>query len=95
MPFEKAMTSESVDKALHRLALEYRKRAERKVRAEIVLLGGAAIITTYKFRESSCDVDADMSICDSCMKEAIECVGEEMGLSEETIAMIEKRKPGK
>ncbi|MCI2110801.1 MAG: hypothetical protein LKK13_00435 [Bacilli bacterium] len=49
MSFEKAMTSESVDKALHRLALEYRKRAGRKARAEIVLVGEAAVITTYKF----------------------------------------------
>lgn len=61
------------------LAKEFRKRNGTAVPAEIVLIGGAAILENYGFRESTYDVDAVIH-ASSVMKEAINLVGDKMGL---------------
>lgn len=40
------------------LAKEYRKLAGKSVPAEIVLVGGASILTNYGFRNMTTDMDA-------------------------------------
>lgn len=48
--------------------------------AEIVLIGGAAILVNYNFRELTYDVDA-IIIESNAMKEAINTTGDKLGLS--------------
>jgi len=47
--------------------------------AEIVLIGGAAILANYGFRESTYDIDAIINASEY-MKDAINIVGDELGL---------------
>ncbi len=47
--------------------------------AEIVLVGGAAIVTQYGFRASTTDIDA-LILASSVMKDAINTVGDRNGL---------------
>ena len=72
-------TKENLDACLSRLAREFRKLNGTKVPAEIVLIGGAAVLANYSFRDMTYDIDAVIR-ASSSMKDAINRVGDEMGL---------------
>ena len=76
MSVEKGFTKENLDYYLKELAKEFRKRNGRNIPAEIVLVGGAAILANYGFREMTYDIDAIIT-ASSAMKEAVNTVGEE------------------
>jgi hypothetical protein len=72
-------TKENLDISLKELAKEYRKRSGKSMPAEIILVGGVAVLANYGFREVTYDVDAIIS-ASSVMKEAINHVGDKLGL---------------
>lgn len=74
-----SFTKENLDQCLSKLAKEYRKRNGTQIRAEIILIGGAAVLTNYGFRDMTYDIDA-LIHASSSMKEAINTVGDELGL---------------
>ncbi|MEY8426848.1 DUF6036 family nucleotidyltransferase [Lachnospiraceae bacterium 46-15] len=80
MSVEKGFTKENLDYYLKELAKEFRKRNGRNTPAEIILVGGAAILANYGFREMTYDIDAVIT-ASSAMKEAINVVGERLDLS--------------
>ena len=51
MSVEKTFTRENLDYYLKELAKEFRKRNGKNTQAEIILVGGAAILANYGFRE--------------------------------------------
>lgn len=51
-------TSDNLDEYLKEVAKEYRKMGGKFVPAEIILIGGAAVIANYGFREMTTDIDA-------------------------------------
>ena len=55
---------------LKELGKEFRKLNGKKMPAEIVLIGGAAILANYGFRESTYDIDA-VILASSAMKDAL------------------------
>ena len=63
-------TKENIDNLLFQLAKEFRRLNGRKTPAEIVIIGGAAIVTQYGFRASTTDIDA-IIVASSVMKDAI------------------------
>ena len=75
MPF----TKENLNDYLKELGKEFRKLNGKKMPAEIVLIGGAAILANYGFREATYDIDA-IILASSVMKEAINRVGDKFGL---------------
>lgn len=79
MSFNVLFTSENLDTYLKALAKEYKKLSGKGMPAEIILIGGAAILANYGFRESTYDMDALIS-ASSVMEEAINHVGDEYGL---------------
>ncbi|MCD8076889.1 MAG: DUF6036 family nucleotidyltransferase [Lachnospiraceae bacterium] len=72
-------TRDTLDLYLKELAKEYKKLGGRNFPIEIILIGGAAIIERYGFREMTTDIDAVMPAV-SIMKEAIRHVGDHFGL---------------
>ena len=64
---------------LQELAKEYRKLNGKQMKAEIVLVGGAAVLTNYGFREMTTDIDAVIH-ASSAMKDAINRVGDKYHL---------------
>ena len=70
MSVEKGFTKENLDYYLKELAKEFRKRNGKNTPAEIVLVGGAAILANYGFREMTYDIDAVIT-ASSAMKEAV------------------------
>ena len=76
---EKGFTKENLDYYLKELAKEFRKRNGRNIPAEIVLVGGAAILANYGFREMTYDIDAVIT-ASSVMKEAVNAVGDRLDL---------------
>jgi hypothetical protein len=72
-------TKDNIDNLLSQLAKEFKKLNGRKMPAEIVLVGGAAIVTQYGFRASTTDIDAIIT-ASSVMKDAINIVGDRNGL---------------
>lgn len=74
-----AVTKSNIDACLSRLAKEFRKLNGTKVPAEIILIGGAAVLVNYDFRDMTYDIDAIIRATSS-MKDAINRVGDEMGL---------------
>lgn len=72
-------TKDNLDTFLKELAKEYRKRSGKATPAEIVLIGGAAILANYGFRDMTTDVDAVIHAA-STMKDAINFVGDKFGL---------------
>ncbi len=72
-------TRENLDLYLKELSKEYKRLGGRDIPAEIILIGGAAILESYGFREMTTDVDAILSAA-SFMKEAINRVGDKYGL---------------
>lgn len=49
---------DNLDMILKELAKEYKKLGGKAMPAEIILIGGAAIIENYVFRDMTTDVDA-------------------------------------
>ncbi|MDE6844832.1 MAG: hypothetical protein K2J99_03570 [Lachnospiraceae bacterium] len=76
---EKGFTKENLDYYLKELAKEFRKRNGRNTPAEIILVGGAAILANYGFREMTYDIEAVITAT-SAMKEAINAVGDRLDL---------------
>lgn len=74
-----SFTKENLDSYLKELAKEFRKMNGKKMPAEIILIGGASILINYGFREMTYDMDAIIQ-ASSCMKDAINLVGERMDL---------------
>ena len=72
-------TKENLNQYLKALAKEYKKLVGKNMPAEIILIGGAAIIADYSFRKSTYDVDA-IIIASSAMKDAINKVGDDFDL---------------
>jgi hypothetical protein len=72
-------TKENLNAYLKELAKEFRKLNSKRMTAEIILIGGAAILANYGFREMTFDIDA-IIIASSVMKEAINHVGDRLGL---------------
>jgi len=79
MSINTTFTKANLDRYLSLLAKEYRKRSGTQIRAEIILIGGAAVLTNYGFRDMTYDIDAIIH-ASSSMKEAINVVGDELGL---------------
>ena len=79
MSVERAFTKENLDYYLKELAKEFRKRNGRNMSAEIILVGGAAILANYGFREMTYDIDAVIT-ASSVMKEAVNAVGDRLKL---------------
>ena len=79
MSVEKGFTKENLDYYLKELAKEFRKRNGKNTPAEIVLVGGAAILANYGFREMTYDIDAVIT-ASSVMKEAVNAVGDRLSL---------------
>ena len=72
-------TKENLNNYLKELAKEYRKLGGKGMPAEIVLVGGAAILTRYGFRDTTTDIDAIIHAASS-MKDAINRVGDKFDL---------------
>ena len=77
-----SITKENLDQFLRELAKEYRKINGKHTLAEVILVGGAAVLVNYGFREMTYDVDVVMHAASS-MKEAIRHVSDKYGLPEE------------
>ena len=75
----KTFNKENLDNILKELAKEYKKLVGKNMTAEIVLIGGAAVIENYGFRDMTTDIDALVSAA-SAMKDAINNVGERLEL---------------
>ena len=75
----KTFNKENLDNILKELAKEYKKLVGKNMPAEIVLIGGAAVIENYGFRDMTTDIDALVSAA-STMKDAINNVGERLEL---------------
>ncbi len=72
-------TKENLNTYLSELAKQYRKLCGKTVKAEIILVGGAAVLANYDFRDMTTDVDALIQATSS-MKDAINMVGDKYGL---------------
>ena len=79
MSAENTFTKENLDFYLRELAKEYRKLNGTKLKAEIILVGGAAVLANYGFREMTVDIDAIVE-ASGAMKDAINRVGDRYGL---------------
>ena len=77
MSSEKKMefTKETLDSYLKEVAKEYRKLNGKSMPAEMILIGGAAVLINYGFRDMTTDVDAIIQ-ASSSMKDAINRVGD-------------------
>ena len=74
-----SFTKENLETYLKELAKEFRKLNGKSMPAEIVLVGGAAILTNYGFRDMTTDIDAVIHAAFS-MKDAINHVGDKFDL---------------
>ncbi len=72
-------TKENLDSYLKELAKEFKKRNGKTMAAEIILVGGAAILANYGFREMTTDIDAIIHAASS-MKDAANCVRDKYDL---------------
>ena len=70
---------DNLDLYLKELAKEYKKLVGKNMPAEIILIGGAAIIESYGFRDMTTDVDAIITAA-SAMKDAINLIGDRYDL---------------
>lgn len=76
---EKVFTKENLDLYLRELAKEFRRLNGKTMPAEIILIGGAAIVANYGFRDMTADIDAVIR-ASSAMKDAINRVGDKYDL---------------
>ena len=51
-------TKENIDTYLKEVAKEYRKQIGKNMPAELTLIGGAAVLVNYGFRDMTTDIDA-------------------------------------
>lgn len=72
-------TKDNLDTYLKELSKEFRKLNGTSIPAEIILIGGAAILAKYGFRDMTTDVDAVIH-GSSSMKDAINRVGDKLDL---------------
>ncbi len=72
-------TKDNLRQYLKALGKEFRRLNGTSVPAEIILVGGAAILANYDFREMTTDMDA-LIYASSSMKDAINHVGDVYGL---------------
>jgi len=72
-------TKDNLDTYLKELAKEFRKHNGKSMPAEIILVGGASILTNYGFRDMTTDVDAVIHAVSS-MKDAINYVRDKFDL---------------
>ena len=79
MSAENTFTKDNLDFYLRELAKEYRRLNGKQMKAEIILVGGAAVLTNYGFREMTTDIDAVIR-ASGAMKEAINHVGDKYHL---------------
>lgn len=79
MSAENTFNKENLDFYLRELAKEYRKLSGKRMKAEIILVGGAAVLTNYGFREMTTDIDVVIH-ASSVMKDAINHVGDKYHL---------------
>jgi predicted nucleotidyltransferase len=79
MSSENVFTKENLDMYLKELSKEYRRMGGKAMPAEIILIGGAAIVANYGFRDMTTDVDAVIQ-APSVMKDAINRVGDKYEL---------------
>ena len=79
MSYNTPFTKDNLNSHLKELAKEFRKRNGTSMPAEIILIGGAAILANYGFREMTYDIDA-IIFASSAMKEAINHVGDKLNL---------------
>lgn len=79
MSIDTPFTKENLDTFLCKLAREFRKSNGTSMPAEIILIGRAAILINYGFRDMTYDIDAIIH-ASSSMKDAINKVGDELGL---------------
>lgn len=75
----KEFTKEDIDIFLKELAKEYRKLTHKKMKAELILIGGASILVNYGFRNMTTDIDAIIQ-APTAMEDAISIVGNRFGL---------------
>lgn len=73
------ITKENLDTYLKDLGKEFRKLNGKSIPAEIIMIGGAAILVNYGFRDMTTDVDAIIH-ASSAMKEAINRVRDKYNL---------------
>lgn len=76
---EKGFTKDNLDVYFKELAKEFRKLNGKTMKAEITLVGGAAILVNYDFRNMTTDIDAIIH-ASSAMKDAIRHVGDKYDL---------------
>ena len=76
---EKVFTKSNLDEYLKELSVEFRKEYGRKAEAEIILIGGAAVLANYDFRANTTDVDAVVR-ANSSLKSMVNRVGDKHGL---------------
>ena len=72
-------TKENLDRCLSELSKEFKKLNGKVMPAEIILIGGAAILAEYGFRDRTYDIDAVIH-ASSAMKDAISLTGDELNL---------------
>lgn len=72
-------TKDNLDMYLKALAKEFRRINGKSMPAEIILIGGAAILANYGFRDMTTDIDAVIHAASS-MKDAINRVGDQYHL---------------
>lgn len=72
-------TKDNLDSCLRELGKEFRRLNGKKIPAEIILIGGAAVLANYGFRDMTYDIDAIIQAASS-MKDAIIKVGDTLGL---------------
>ncbi len=73
------LTKDNLDTYLKETAKEYRKLVGKSMPAELILIGGAAVLANYGFRNMTTDVDAVIQAASS-MKDAANRVGDRNGL---------------
>ena len=79
MSTDQSFTAENLDIYLRDLAKEYKKHGGKYMKAEIILIGGAAILANYGFRQMTYDMDALIE-ASSAIDDAINAVGNRHGL---------------
>ena len=78
----RTFTKDNLDKYLKELAKEFRKLNGKVMPAEIILVGGAAVLAGYGFRDMTTDIDA-IIYASSAMKEAINKVRDRFNLPQD------------
>lgn len=72
-------TKDDIDLYMKELSKEYRKQVGKAMPAELILIGGAAVLINYGFRDMTTDIDALIHAASS-MKDAISRVGDRFDL---------------